>query len=121
MTEWTADPHAVLVDFNRDSNGPDDPFVWATVYLPFDISITVRSDEPSSPREWLVEEITLILAPEDALGVARSTTREVPFTVQGARREPKVGYGCDLGKFLAREWDRYVAREQHLPYAAGAR
>lgn len=100
---WEVEP---MCDFNRESDGG----VWADVDFGNGISIVIHSDDPVSPREWEIDDVRVAVGPNDIAS----------FTA--ARHEPTtIEYDSQLGRGLAREWDRYIAMEQNLPYAAGAR
>lgn len=86
-------------DFNRE----DDGHVWATVELGYGFSIVVYSDEPTSPRDWVLDEL------------------EIPNAITSCslKQPVAVPYATELGRALAKAWDRYVQNESRLPYAAG--
>lgn len=81
-------PETYAFDFNRERGSE----VWVRIMLPFDVILTAFSDEPHSPRSWTVDELEI-----GGTAVAMSA-----YTVP---------YESELGRSLARCWDRFASGE----------
>lgn len=92
---FTLVPEEYAFDFNRDA-GPE---VWVRISLPFDVVLTAFSDKPHSPRSWTVDELEI---------------NATAITMRGY----DVPYESELGRSLARCWDRFVSCEAAVYEAA---
>lgn len=100
-------------DYDFDFTREGEPgCVWVLIQLPYGLTLTAFSDEPISPREWTLDEGEVLF--DHRQGLPLSDTGGIVF-----RRPVQVPYESDLGRALAAAWDRYVATESSLPYAAG--
>lgn len=90
-------------DFNREG---DAGHVWVLIDLGYGVTLAAYSDEPTSPRRWVIDE------GEVAFDGRLDGSLRLKGTVS-------VPYESDLGRALAAAWDRYVQMESRLPYAAG--
>lgn len=94
-------------DYDFDFTREGDPGnVWVQIQLRYGITLIAYSDEPTSPREWTLDEGEILFDHRCQEAIT-------------LRREVTVPYESDLGRALAAAWDRYVAKESSLPYAAG--
>lgn len=91
-------------DFNRE----DDGMVWVRVDLGFNVTITLRSDEPSGCRDWTADELEVAFD--------RRVT-DIPL-----RRAIDIPYESDLGRALTKAFDEFTANEDRFlrsrPYGA---
>lgn len=99
-------------DYDFDFNREGDPgHVWVRIDLGYGVSFIAYSDEPTSPREWTIDEGEVAFDRRQGINGDTGTIQ-----IRGTVRVP---YESDLGRALAAAWDRYVQIESRLPYAAG--
>lgn len=86
----------VAFDFNRE----DDGMVWVRLDLGFNVTLTLRSDEPSGCREWVADEMEIGF---DGKIVDTPLQRSID-----------VPYESDLGRALTKAFDEFVTNEDRF-------